>query len=235
MKIQFTTTIDVANNYPPIPASQNVPDWYKKTPSYLTEDGSKKPALNGTKTGTIKRCMPVFDAMSNGYLILLAVDVYVHKEKLEDGTTVQSLAWASSGIIEFHPIEQASLHPVANPQQNIPKFMNPWIIKTPKGYSSLFVPPMHRSAPFEILPGLVDTDVYNAAVNFPFIIKDTNFDGLIPAGTPIAQLIPVKRDSWKSTFGGEKELKNMAKIIDRIHGKFFDGYKTLFRQPKEYK
>lgn len=234
MKIQFTLSIDIAEQYPPIPASQNIPDWYKKTPSYFSNDGSKKPTLEGVKTGTIKRCMPVFDAMSSGYLILLAVDVYIHRTE-NDGVVNQAISWASSNIIEFHPIEQASLHPLASPTQHLPKFVNPWIIKTPKGYSTLFVPPMHRAAPFEILPGLVDTDTYNAAVNFPFAIKDTDFDGLIPAGTPIAQVIPVKRDSWKSTFGGEKELKEMASTINRLSAKFFDGYKTLFRQPKEYK
>lgn len=234
MEIKFTSTLEVAKENPPVPASSNIPEWYKKTSSYFSDDGSKKPTLEGLKTATIKRCMPVFDAIGAGYLIPLAVDVYIHREE-KDGLINQTISWVSSNIIEFHPIEQANLHPQASPGSNIPKFINPWIIKTPKGYSTLFIQPVHRPAPFQILPGLVDTDTYNVAVNFPFTIIDNNFEGLIPAGTPIAQAIPIKRDSWKSKFGTDKEVIKSVNIINKLNTKFFDSYKTMFRQPKEYK
>lgn len=227
--------MDVAKAYPPIPATSNIPDWYKKTPSYFSDDGSKKPTPDGLKTGTIKRCMPVFDAIGAGYLIPLAVDVYVHKT-IKDGQSIQTFSWAAFDIIQFHPIEQVSFHPKSNNEDSgVPKFINLWITKTPKGYSTLFIAPVHRQAPFEILPGLVDTDTYNAAVNFPFVITDFNFDGIIPAGTPIAQAIPIKRESWKSTFGTDKEVMESISTVNKIGAKFFDGYKTMFRQPKEYK
>ena len=234
MNIKFTTTKAEGLVHPPVLATSNIPDWYKKTPSYFSNDGSKKPTPDGVKTGTIKRCMPVFDAMTAGYLIPLIVDVYVHLIE-QDGIKTQSISWASSSVIEFHVPQQASQYPGINSNEMLPKFINPWIVETPKGYSTLFIPPSHREAPFKILPGLVDTDVYNVAVNFPFMLIDENFEGLIPAGTPIAQAIPIKRDSWKSTFGGDKEVIKSANVVARLQAKFFDGYKTLFRQPKEYK
>jgi hypothetical protein len=137
-------------------------------------------------------------------------------------------------MITFHPKEQAEKHPFAGPYP-YPKFNNPWSIKTPKGYSTLFVQPMHRESIFTILPGIVDTDIYTAPVNFPFIINDINFEGLIPKGTPIAQIIPIKRDVWKMQIGAEKEVKEQNVIATKIQTEFFDRYKKLFWARKEYK
>jgi hypothetical protein len=88
---------------------------------------------------------------------------------------------------------------------------------------------------FTILPGIVDTDEYYAPINFPMVINDPNFEGLIPKGTPIAQVIPFKRESWKMEIGGEKELAEQEKVGQKLLTKFFDRYKTMFRANKEYK
>lgn len=112
--------------------------------------------------------------------------------------------------------------------------MNPWAIKTPKGYSVLFVQPFHRESVFTILPGIVDTDSYTIPVNFPFVINDSNFEGTIPMGTPIAQVIPFKRDSWKMEFGSEIERNEQVNVTTKIRTKFFDKYKSMFWNKKEY-
>jgi hypothetical protein len=94
---------------------------------------------------------------------------------------------------------------------------------------------MHRESVFSILPGVVDTDSYTAPVHFPFTLNDPKFEGLIPAGTPIAQVIPFKRNNWEMKFGGEKEIIEQQKVQTKLITKFFDRYKSMFRQPKEYK
>jgi hypothetical protein len=85
------------------------------------------------------------------------------------------------------------------------------------------------------LPGVVDTDEYIAPVNFPFVLNDINFEGLIPAGTPMAQVIPFKRDSWKMVFGDEEKTIDQSKVANLIKTKFFDAYKNSYRKTKEYK
>jgi hypothetical protein len=50
--------------------------------------------------------------------------------------------------------------------------------------------------PFTTLSGIHDTDGGLHEGKIPFYIK-SDFEGIIPAGTPIMQLIPIKRDSWK--------------------------------------
>ena len=231
--IIFTTSIYVSEEYHPRPASVFIPEWYKKLDSYIS--GEKKPAGQGDSTATVKRCMPVFDAIVGGYIIVSAADVFVSQKETEDGGTQPWFEWSNYGLIQFHPVEQAPEHPNRNSHLAYPKWINPWAIKTPKGYSTLFVQPMHRESLFTILPGIVDTDTYTAPVNFPFVLNDENFEGLIPAGTPIAQVIPIKRDDWQMSLGSQAEFIEQQQVINRLMSKFFDRYKSTFRQVKEYR
>lgn len=226
MKIIFTDTSG-ANLEQPKPASRLVPDWYKNIESYV--GGSKKPSGNGGTTATIKKCIPVFDAITAGYIIESPADVFV---SIKDGE--QWFEWSDFGLISFHPIEQAPDHP-AKKQFAYPKWNNPWAISTPKGCSTLFVQPFHRESVFTILPGIVDTDQYTAPVNFPFVINDPAFEGLIPKGTPIAQVIPLKRDSWSMAIGNIENIKAQASVVKKLNSKFFDKYKSMFWTKKEYR
>jgi hypothetical protein len=224
--IIFTNTSGVLDIEKPKPASDFIPDWYKTMESYI---GGKKVPINAGSTATIKRCMPVFDAITAGYIITLPADVYV---SIKEGQ--QYFEWSSLGLVSFHPIEQAPNHPNKKPYA-YPKWNNPWSIKTPNGYSTLFVQPFHRESVFTILPGIVDTDRYTTPVNFPMVINDPEFEGLIPNGTPIAQVIPFKRDAWKMVIGSEKEFKEQNNVTQKLNTKFFDKYKSMFWDKKEYK
>ena len=226
MKIIFTNTSGMEIEQPQ-PASKFIPDWYKNMESYMS--GNKKPNGGGNTDATIKRCMPVFDAITAGYIITTPADVYVSIKEEK-----QFFEWSTLGLISFHPVEQAPEHPARN-QHAYPKWNNPWAIKTPKGYSVLFTQPMHRESIFTILPGIVDTDTYTAPVNFPMVINDPNFEGLIPKGTPIAQVISFKREDWQMEIGSEKELKEQHSITQKLQTKFFDRYKSMFWSRKEYK
>jgi hypothetical protein len=227
MKITFTNTSNFPIEYGPKPASVSIPDWYKNLESYL--NGLKIPSGSGDTTATIKRCMPVFDSISMGYILYTQTDIFVSQKE-----NFPWYEWPSIKIIDFHPIEQAPTHPSKN-EAPYPKWINPWAIKTPPGYSTLFVQPFHRESLFTIFPGVVDTDIYTAPVNFPFVLNDVKFEGLIPAGTPMAQVIPIKRDKWNMEIGKEKELKEIENKKILLKSKFFDSYKNIFRQSKEYK
>ena len=229
MKIVFTNTTGVELNLPK-PALSLIPDWYKNMDSYMNKE--KKPLGDGATSATIKRCIPVFDAITAGYIIESPADIWV---SIKNNT--HWFEWSSLDLITFHPIEQAPSHP-SNPNKNLmsyPKWSNPWAIKTPKGYSTLFVQPFHRESVFTILPGIVDTDQYTSNVNFPFVINDPTFEGLIPKGTPIAQVIPFKRDSWNIEQGNQEDFKKQLQIKQKLQSKFFDRYKTMFWAKKEYK
>jgi len=226
MNIIFTNTSNNKSLEIPKSANNYLPDWYKNTDSYINKE--KEPGVSGETSATIKKCIPVFDAITSGYIIVSVVDVYV---KNENGK--QIFKWPSLNPIGFHPVEQAPIHPARNVHP-YPKWINFWSIKTPKGYSTLFVPPMHRESVFVILPGIVDTDKFTMPINFPFTITDPNFEGLIPKGTPIAQVIPFKREKWVIKIGNKKELKKISMISDFLITKFYNQYKNFFWNKKEY-
>jgi hypothetical protein len=226
LNITFTNISGIEIDLPK-PASKFIPKWYKDTDSYINKE--KKPDGKGGTNATIKKCIPVYDAMTAGYIITLPADVFV---STKDGFPYYE--WSNLGLIDFHPITQAPNYPNNN---GFPyaKFINPWAVKTPKGYSVLFVQPFHRESAFTILPGIVDTDTYYAAVNFPFTLNNPNFEGLIPQGTPIAQVIPFKRESWNMKFGLEKDLIEQKNIAAKLRNTFFNRYKDMFWNKKEYK
>jgi len=178
----------------PIPARKFMPDWYKNLTPKL---GGKDKLENST----IKRCAPFLDAMSIGWIIPLAADLEIITN--DDGSGLTSKSHFYKKILESH--SNAQLNPdngPKHPQHPKPpmKFLNYWYIKIPKGYSALFVPPLNRAdSRFQCISGLVD-DTYmgNGAleyINFPFIFNVPNYTGIIKAGTPMVQMILVKRDS----------------------------------------
>jgi hypothetical protein len=68
-------------------------------------------------------------------------------------------------------------------------------------------------------------------VNLPFLLKD-NFEGLIPKGTPIAQIIPIKRDNWNSEV--KDYNKNASFDIDMIKSIVERSYKKTIWKKKNY-
>jgi hypothetical protein len=110
--------------------------------------------------------------------------------------------------------------------------MNPYSIFTPNGYSILIMQPLHRESVFTILPAIIDTDTYHGEINFPFILNDLDWQGVIPAGTPMAQIIPFKRESWKHTIGNEKERLKVKKTNQKKNTMIFDSYKKQFWKKK---
>lgn len=179
-KIKFYASLPDVNLPEPGPSSRRVPDWYRKMDGVV--DGME----------TIKKCMPILDAFMSGYTITSSVDVHFD----DDGVIHNS----SIPIVETHDKKQLQGFNVPEEYFDQPfKWVNHFSIKTPKGYSTLFVHPLNQiDLPFYSLGGIVDTDKYPAPVNFPFFIKK-NFSGIIKADTPIIQAIPFKRDDWSSS------------------------------------
>ena len=222
-KIVFSNVHDseMVFAYKPIPAFKVLPSWYKQMESRIPVE--KKPE----STVTIKTCIPVFDALTAGYILSTPCDVYV---VIEEGNIVYKPA--GENMISFHPRKQGHLHPSAM-EYEFPKWLNSWAIKTPKGYSCLFIPPMHNPNPwFEVLEGIVDTDTYTSPVNFPFVLKNPTTEGLIPAGTPMVQVIPFKRDNW--VMQTNNDFTHSRKVGKQLNSQFWDRYKTMFWTKKSY-
>jgi hypothetical protein len=214
--------------YRPVPASSMLPEWYKKADSYLNK--VKQPMNNGLSVSTIKKCIPVFDAITSGYLIVTHHDINIQW----DGYQYSFMSTHNNDSISYHEGWQAQNHPHLDKSIGVMfKFKNRWTMKTPSGYSIAIIPPMHRDNIISILPAIVDSDTYTHTVEMPFEISVDNFSGIIPAGTPIAQIIPFKRDNWKSQF--VNSISSSEKVAAAVRSTFFEGYKKLFWSRKSYK
>jgi hypothetical protein len=86
--------------------------------------------------------------------------------------------------------------------------------------------------PWTITSGIIDSDKYSTSGNIPFFIRE-DFVGMIPAGTPFAQLIPIKREKWASIKNdkGIVYLEDLQGEFIRLPGK---SYKKKFWTKKEY-
>lgn len=231
-KIKFTDVINPKGTLEkPRPASEYIPEWYKKSKSYLNESGKKVPSLDGFPTSTIKRCMPLWDMMTAGYIIETPYDIYVRQTP--EGPLFQ---WGYVKAIEFQPKEQLQDHPWFKDEEFGIRILHPWSIKTPKGWSVFILQPTHRdNLPLEVIPGIIDTDMYSVPTNVFIKLTDKSFEGLIPKGTPLIQVIPFKRESWISSLGKEKERNTYLADVQKLGIVFFDKYKKFFWQRKVYK
>ncbi len=223
-----------SHDYPdlPVPVRNVVPDWYKKSPRFI--DG-KEASIIYTERGArsnigMKMCVPFFDAMICGYTATLGQDVQVTRRP--DGL---KLDW----LVDPTPINDRSSHgmellpiPAGHyPQQYA--WVTPFSIQTPPGYSVLITHPFNRyDLPFTTLNGIHDSDAIMPHGHLPFYMKD-NFEGVIPAGTPMYQIFPFKRDAWESEFDetlGDKAAKRMWDGMTKMFG----HYRNNLWNKKEY-
>jgi hypothetical protein len=218
-----------------------IPEWYKKMSSFF--EIQNQPEL------TIKKCIPVLDAITTGYVLVTKSDYhfkYDEKTNLIEFSGERMAGPTGEKAISMHPTAQLQEMPIS------PEFINyafKWssdvLIKTPKGYSIMFTHPINSPyLPFYTLTGVVDTDAYPLVVLFPFMMKNT-FEGVIEKGTPVVQIIPFKREDWKKRIydkisdKSSKELKSLGhEYMSRrfnLEGKLVGGaYKRDYRKNKKY-
>jgi hypothetical protein len=235
VNIEFRVHPDFEGVFPePRPASKFLPDYYKNMPAH-SAGSHDSPVFNenGEPAETMKKCMPVLDSMSFGYIIPVPTEIFCEST----GDFGKQFTWPVDNFsaIQSHPDGQFPGLPIPAEYDDAAayKFINPWHIVTPPGYSVLFTQPMwHYDLPYHIFPGVVDTDSHPMQVNFPFIMR-RDFHGMIRRGQPMVQVIPFKREPFESSLGTKKEEDN--RIWQRAKTQFSNNYKDFFRSPKSFR
>lgn len=215
------------NEYPHIGTMKSiVPDWWKESERFLGGAPQFLPEINKG----LKLCVPFLDSLTSGYYIPLSKDIIV--KQADDG--IPQLSWGPGG--ELPPVRERKAPKMPTPAgYSIDNFA--WQIEPsyqlPPGYSLLFTSPMNRfDLPFITASAIIDADVPMFPGNAPFFLKD-GFEGVIPQGTPVAQVIPFKRESWKleHTVGLSQEAE---KNRTRSNAKIFGWYKNNVWHKKSY-
>lgn len=212
----------------PTPAKHHMPEWYKniKAPPQdidLNMPGPRKKQIN------IKSCTPFMDGMASGFVQCTWTDLFIKKEN----NNVYCYTPAGPEMIGSR--EKVSV-PLSSEYIDAEFYWTvPWIPKLPKGYSVLLTQPLNRiDFPITSLSAIIDADeFYHVGMGqYPCYLKK-DFEGLIPAGTPMFQIIPFKRDEWKSValkFDRDDSKKREFVYLRELWGL----YKTKFWKKKIY-
>jgi hypothetical protein len=221
----------------PTPIIKTIPDWYRKADRFAKmPNGEFWKASDQGKIPTWKACPAIFDIMGTGYSLNTPCDIkfYINNK----------------GIIDFEILNKECLDFIQK-REPMPQFVTPygyheshfafwvdWNIELPEGYSAIYLHPANRyELPFKTTEGIVDNDSVNISGTFPFFIQN-NFEGIVPAGTPFAQIIPFKREDWKSKIIIEDQ-KNMynKNVANSAKYRVPDGgvYKNKVWSRREYR
>lgn len=220
----------------PSPIIKTIPEWYRKADRFAKKiDGSFWIGPDKGKIPTWKACPAIFDIMSTGYTLKTPCDI----EFVETKPNLMSVTIHDDKYKDF-----------CVPRQKMPQFEHPsgyyenhfawmpdWAVETPEGYSVLYTQPFNRfELPFLTTSGIIDNDKVNLMGSMPFFLSK-GFSGIIPAGTPYAQMIPFKREDWSSEIIIEESSKLSAKNMKNSmkYRKPNGGvYKNEIWQPRRY-
>lgn len=216
MEIQFLSPNKLMMNTraKPIPAARMLPAWWREMPVYENNESSID--LNPFPNVTAKRCFPLLDGLTAGYIMPLWSDILV--KQVDEGPIIK---WATSNpVAESWNFSQSSIYEIPDGfSSTVFKYFHGWVIKTPPGYSCLITHPIgYNNLPVRTLTGVIDSDSLDTFANSPFLIKQ-GFEGIIEKGTPMFQIIPFKREDWKSSFGIMEDFEyesNMEKLRTKI-------------------
>ena len=233
-KLKFTSTTQDSylNDLKPSPSSNWIPEWFKKIPPERTNTDF---ALTTTRShSTIKKCTPYLDALTTGYMYVLPFDIEVSIDVNGEKKLVWGPLRDADQVLQID--KGGRIDGVNIPDdydQYAWRFINNPMITTPSGYSVLITHPFNRQdLPFFTQSGIVDSDKFMFPMAVTLILKKS-FTGILPKGTPIAQIFPFKRVDWEHEIvkpPSEEETRplefKLYSLINRSYGRQFWARKS---------
>lgn len=216
-------------SYPDLqPVKDFVPQWYRDATKHL----GGKIQIHPVTSLTIKACVPFMDTMLTGYIIPLPRDIIVSLHNTGDIYFSWNSPDRSIEGVEIRPREHMQDMPVPPGYAYMyPAWSTETMLELPKGYSALITHPLNRfDLPFMTTSGIID-DFSMFKGKIPFFIKQ-GFEGVIERGTPIAQVIPFKREDWESV--KDPTLKERATAQEKISFTYVQNWyrKNVWKKKK---
>jgi hypothetical protein len=228
--------LDYSKINEPQESKKYIPSWYKKLSKFHKSNSiSKLHPVNDRGTdgsaASTKLCMPFFDALTSGYMYTLDYDLHIKQDK--NGFPV--LSWEGDNMI----VDKRLMIDVPVPTYHHPMHYGwkvNWYSETPKGYSLLITHPLNRhDLPFTTMSGIIDADLWHTPVFTSFFLKK-NFIGIIPKGTPIFQMIPIKREEWSLEIDySNKNIEENQIKDEKRRSLIYAYYKNIIWQRKQYR
>jgi hypothetical protein len=219
----------------PQPVRNFIPKWWKDMPAHHAVDTAYP------EMPTVKSCPGIRDLFTKGFVIPMWADTTI-KFNSETGEWQWRCGQEGSPyhIKYFNPMQLMQYAPEVNIQGAVAtaafQFQSPWRIITPPGYSVLQLPMFyHFNKDFSILPGIVDTDVYNI-FNNEFLYFGNSKEIFIKRGTPLVHIFPFKRSDLELEVrdANEKDFADIKKhsldMASTFRGRYQQHQKDMKNQ-----
>ena len=224
-KIEWWTTIDGLENIVPVQmGTHHLPEWWTKMPMWQDKEVQKANQTdNINNKGTVRRCPAIPEFMGMGFVVSLWCDLRV--EINEDGSWKWNTPAKQFNFGNHGPSQLTDWLPNHAKPTIIMKPDCPWRVRTPKGISMLQLPMFwHFNPNFTVAPGVIWTDIHHE-INQQMMFHKKGVIN-IQRGTPLAQYIPIRRETIPHTVTNETpELRNAANTsFYHVRTKFSGGY-----------
>lgn len=219
----FTSDWATRKHYPIKLARDCFPEYWKRMPGQASN-----------KQDTVKKCPGIGDWLTSGYIISLWTDVDVVQGG-EYGPDA-SLNNGATGAAQHPPYQCQDMLTQKSHHHGSIKLPGTWHIKTSPGWSIMIVPLWYwKDQPWEVMPGIIHSDNHHCEVNLNMILKSTESQFTVQAGTPLAQIIPFKRDSVSgvSRAMDNNDIKR-HNIILRMYNWTKNGVTKFYKQKTSY-
>ena len=223
-KLKHFSSVEFAK--PLKPASEVVPEWYRGIPPFVADSKT----IVGLKDNmTVKTCMPFLDSLITGYMITTYQDIQVVQDNGK--SLVTWLIQPDPLVVRDKNINMSIPTPNGYEDTHF-SWRSPLNYQTPEGISMLVTHPLNRfDLPFLTLSGVVDSEDGMVGGLLPFFIKK-DFEGIIPKGTPFAQLIPFKKENWVAE--EDESLLKKGREINYLSNSVLRGWYKNSRWKKAY-
>ena len=182
----------------PDTAQKQIPDWYRTADRFFKDSNEEymvDPNIGG-KIPTWKACPAIFDIFISGYILKTPCDIEFYLNDMNKIDVKIEDRMMQDFCTKRPPMHQFN-HPKGYYEDHFAWFPD-WAVSLPDGYSALYTTPLNRfDLPFLMVSGIIDNDNINLPGSMPFFLVE-GFTGVIPAGTPYAQIMPFKREDWES-------------------------------------
>ncbi len=242
-------------NYKPSAVKNHIPNWFLEKDKFKKNDDGEYQLTFFYKNGksivdkipTWKSCPALLDVFTSGYYLFTPCDIKITLSNDEQQGSVPvtieyDKQWGRSnlgmGICHSRGKEEGLPHPDGYHEYTYVWVPN-WFVEVPNGYTTFVSHPINiNNLPFKTVSGFIDaSNPLTGSGNIPFYIKE-GWEGTIPAGTPYAQIIPIRNEEWVSEIIDYTD-EELDKYIEEKHEKYMVGsgltkYKELDWLKKHY-
>ena len=239
--IQFISMVEgIEETMPVLSISEYRYDWLKRAGARLKE--RSKEVEEWHKSNSTLKCPALTQFGNKGFILRAPLDIHLTIES--DNTYkwqtpvsqvfAENLEPAVAHHNEYSFYDFMTSWP-KDTMKIILKLNLPWAMRIPKGYEVLLIEPFYKDdCRFTVCSGIFDSDLGIATLTIPVMWHSTKGSYVIKSGTPIAQLIPIKKETITHQNLNLVTDKNYKRDNALSYIKMRESFNTNYEKAREF-